>query len=89
MRAVIQRVSKASVAVENEIISKINIGVLIFLGIEKADNKEDALWLANKIVNLRIFCFTLREANDLSLEPFIKINKYVQNLNKIQFLRTN
>ena len=55
MRAVIQRVSRASVEIENKITAKINIGLLIFLGIEVVDNKEDSVWLANKIVNLRIF----------------------------------
>jgi D-aminoacyl-tRNA deacylase len=55
MRAVIQRVSEASVSIENKIVSKINFGLLIFLGIEIEDTKEDALWLANKIVQLRIF----------------------------------
>ena len=55
MRAVIQRVSEASVSIENKIVSKINFGLLIFLGVEIEDTKEDALWLANKIVQLRIF----------------------------------
>lgn len=55
MRAVIQRVTRASVEIENKIVAKINIGLLIFLGIEVTDDKEDSLWLANKIVNLRIF----------------------------------
>ena len=55
MRAVIQRVSRASVEIENKIVAKINIGLLIFIGIEVADDKEDSVWLANKIVNLRIF----------------------------------
>ena len=55
MRAVIQRVSEASVSIENTMVSKINFGLLIFLGIEIEDTKEDSLWLANKIVQLRIF----------------------------------
>jgi D-aminoacyl-tRNA deacylase len=55
MRAVIQRVSEASVSIGNKIVSKINFGLLIFLGVEIEDTKEDALWLANKIVQLRIF----------------------------------
>ncbi len=55
MRAVIQRVSKASVAVEDKIISRIEQGVLVLLGIEPSDNQEDILWLSRKIVNLRIF----------------------------------
>lgn len=55
MRAVIQRVSKASVTVEGKVVSKINDGLLILLGIEDADGKEDIEWLSRKIVNLRIF----------------------------------
>ena len=55
MRAVIQRVSNASVSIQNKIISEINTGLLILLGIEIEDNREDSLWLANKIAQLRIF----------------------------------
>ena len=55
MRAVIQRVSRASVTVDGNIISKIEKGLLILLGIENADAKEDIEWLSRKIVNLRIF----------------------------------
>ncbi|MGB5667991.1 MAG: D-aminoacyl-tRNA deacylase [Maribacter sp.] len=55
MRAVIQRVTKASVAVDNQVISKIKKGLLILLGIENEDSREDLQWLSRKIVNLRIF----------------------------------
>ncbi len=55
MRAVIQRVNMASVTIGNDTISTIKNGLLIFLGIEIEDCKEDCLWLAKKIVNLRIF----------------------------------
>lgn len=55
MRAVIQRVSKASVIVEGKLISEIAKGLLILLGIEDADSQEDITWLSHKIVNLRIF----------------------------------
>ncbi|TFG79306.1 MAG: D-tyrosyl-tRNA(Tyr) deacylase [Flavobacteriales bacterium] len=55
MRAVIQRVSKASVEVDGKIVSEIRSGVLILLGIELADDQNDIEWLARKIVNLRIF----------------------------------
>ncbi|RPG35138.1 MAG: D-tyrosyl-tRNA(Tyr) deacylase [Muricauda sp. TMED12] len=55
MRTVLQRVSKASVTVDGKVISSIGKGLLVLLGIEDADNKDDIDWLANKILNLRIF----------------------------------
>ncbi|GAB6119413.1 D-aminoacyl-tRNA deacylase [Dysgonomonas termitidis] len=55
MRVLIQRVAKASVTIENSIKSQIGKGLLILLGIEDNDNKEDIEWLCNKITNLRIF----------------------------------
>ncbi len=55
MRAVIQRVTEASVKVNNKITGEIKEGLLVLLGIEDADNGEDIQWLSNKIVNLRIF----------------------------------
>lgn len=55
MRILVQRVTKASVTIDNNIKSRIGKGILIFVGIEEADNKEDIEWLANKVVNLRIF----------------------------------
>lgn len=55
MRAVIQRVSQASVAINNGIKSSIQHGLLILLGIEDFDNDEDINWLAKKIVQLRVF----------------------------------
>jgi len=55
VRAVIQRVSDASVVVEDEKFANIQQGLLVLLGIEIEDSKEDADWLANKISALRIF----------------------------------
>ena len=55
MRAVIQRVSKASVTVDGNITGEINTGLVVLLGIEDADTHEDIQWLSAKIVNLRIF----------------------------------
>ena len=55
MRAVIQRVNRASVTIDNGIYSQIGNGLLVLLGIEDADNTEDIEWLSNKIINLRIF----------------------------------
>ena len=55
MRAVIQRVSKASVSIDGNVNAQIANGLLVLLGIEDADTVEDIEWLSSKIVNLRIF----------------------------------
>ena len=55
MRIVIQRVSEASVTVDEKITGAIGTGLLVLMGIEDADSDEDISWLSNKIVNLRIF----------------------------------
>ena len=55
MRAVIQRVSRASVTIEGKVNAAIGKGLLVLLGIEDADTEEDISWLSGKIVNLRIF----------------------------------
>jgi D-aminoacyl-tRNA deacylase len=55
MKVVIQRVLKASVAIDNIKVASINKGLLILIGIVDDDNFEDIKWLSNKIVNLRIF----------------------------------
>jgi D-tyrosyl-tRNA(Tyr) deacylase len=55
MRVVIQRVKKASVTIDNVITSSIGKGLLVLVGIEENDTNEDALWLAQKIVAMRIF----------------------------------
>jgi len=55
MRAVIQRVTKASVTIDEVIRGKIGDGLVVLIGIEDADSEEDINWLSNKMVNLRIF----------------------------------
>jgi len=55
MRVILQRVSEASVTVENEVISQIKQGILILLGIEESDRQEDLTWLIGKISKMRIF----------------------------------
>ena len=55
MKAVIQRVTSASVAVDGETISKIAAGILILLGVERGDGEEDLNYLVKKTVGLRIF----------------------------------
>lgn len=55
MKALIQRVKRASVSIGGQLYSSINSGLLVFLGVEKDDEKENAEKLAQKIINLRIF----------------------------------
>jgi D-tyrosyl-tRNA(Tyr) deacylase len=55
MRAVIQRVNRASVTIDGAIRSAIGTGLLVLVGIEDADTRDDLEWLSMKIVNLRIF----------------------------------
>ena len=55
MRALIQRVSHASVTIDNQLKSSIQRGLLVLIGIEDNDTNEDSEWLTSKIVNLRIF----------------------------------
>ena len=55
MRVVIQRVTNASVTVESKVVSEIQKGLLVFVGIEEADTQEDLDWLVTKITQLRIF----------------------------------
>lgn len=55
MRALIQRVTKASVKVDGNLSSSIGKGFLVLLGLEEADTEEDLIWLSKKIVGLRLF----------------------------------
>ena len=55
MIVVVQRVSSASVTIENEVTASIKNGIVVFVGIEDADGNDDIEWLSSKIVNLRIF----------------------------------
>jgi D-aminoacyl-tRNA deacylase len=55
MRAVVQRVTRASVAVEGETVGEIDEGLLVLLGVGEGDTEEEARWLAHKTANLRIF----------------------------------
>jgi D-aminoacyl-tRNA deacylase len=68
VRAVIQRVSEASVVVEDEKVANIQQGLLVLLGIEIEDTKEDADWLANKISALRIFSDSEGKMNNSILD---------------------
>jgi len=55
MKALIQRVSSAFVAVEGNYVAESNSGILIFLGVSETDTPKEAAWLASKVVNMRIF----------------------------------
>ena len=55
MRAVIQRVNHASVSTDKGVLSEINAGLVVFIGIEEADSLDDIEWLSSKIIQLRIF----------------------------------
>ena len=55
MKALVQRVSRASVSVNERIVGRIGPGLVVFLGVAQGDSKEDATYLANKVANLRIF----------------------------------
>jgi len=70
MRAVVQRVSEASVTIEGVRVADINAGLLVLVGIEDADNQEDINWLCAKIVKLRIF------SDDEGL-----MNRAIENIN--------
>ena len=70
MKAVIQRVTSASVVVKGEIISEIDNGLLILLGITQEDTTEDIQWLTKKIANLRIF----NDENEVMNKSLIQID---------------
>ncbi len=55
MKALLQRVTKASVSVGNEVVGRIGQGVVVFIGVARGDTEKDAQYLAQKIVNLRLF----------------------------------
>ena len=68
MRALIQRVSQASVSIEERITGQISYGLLVFLGVESADSLEDIDWLIKKITQLRIFSDAEGKMNESVLD---------------------
>ena len=68
MRAVVQRVSRASVSIEGRVAGKIGAGLLILLGVSRTDNSEAAAYLAEKIAHLRIFSDSAGKMNLSLLE---------------------
>lgn len=55
MKALVQRVLKASVNIDSEVVGKIGRGLVVFVGVARGDTERDAIYLADKIINLRIF----------------------------------
>ena len=70
MKALLQRVKKASVSIEGQVHAKIEKGLLIFVGVEKGDTIDDVEWLTNKIQNLRVF-----------EDEYGKMNKSIKDVN--------
>lgn len=68
MRAVVQRVQKASVTINGKIVGEINTGLVILLGVRNGDSEDDAKFLADKCVNLRIFADEAGKFNLSALE---------------------
>ena len=97
MRAVIQRVTKAGVSINGELWSEINNGLLVFIGIEDADNEEDIIWLSNKIRQLRIFddedqvpYISLKDMNgDLLLVSQFTLQASTKKGNRPSYLRAS
>jgi D-aminoacyl-tRNA deacylase len=97
MRAVIQRVQKATVRIDNQISGSINQGLLVLLGIEDADTQEDINWLSAKIINLRIFNdqegimnLSLKETNgDLLLVSQFTLHASTRKGNRPSYIRAS
>lgn len=70
MRVVVQRVTKASVTIENQLNAEIGLGLLVLVGIEDEDTSEDIDWLCRKIVNMRIF----NDKDDVMNNSLIDVN---------------
>ena len=97
MRAVIQRVVKASVTIDGSIYSSIQQGLLVFLGIEDVDNVSDIEWLSGKIVNLRIFndedgvmnLSVLDVSGDILLVSQFTLHASTKNGNRPSYIRAS
>lgn len=68
MRAVVQRVTRASVSIDGEVVGEISNGLVILLGVKNSDTEDDAKFLADKCVNLRIFADAAGKFNLSALE---------------------
>ena len=70
MKAVVQRVRSARVSVEGHVVGEIDAGVLVYVGVAKADSYDQVVWLADKIAGLRIFDQSEQQKTSLSLQEF-------------------
>jgi len=73
LKALIQRVAKASVSVNGEIVGKIDRGLVVLIGAAREDTERDAIYIADKIVNLRIFADEASKFNRSALETGAEI----------------
>ena len=97
MRAVIQRVTNASVNVEGKVVGQINAGLLVLMGIEDADTTEDIQWLSNKIIQLRIFndsdgvmnCSLKETGGDLLLVSQFTLHASTRKGNRPSYIRAS
>ena len=80
MRAVIQRVTNASVTINNQVKASIKTGLLILLGIENSDESDDVIWLCKKIVQLRIFNDTDGIIDNFELYRLVRKKKDKSNI---------
>ena len=95
MRLVIQRVSKASVSIDNTVHSAINNGLLVLLGIEEADDESDIDWLVSKLINMRIFSdaegkmnLSVKEINgDILLVSQFTLHAFTKKGNRPSFIK--
>ena len=95
MRAVIQRVSAASVTIDLEEVGKIGSGLLVFLGIEERDDWPDIDWLTSKLINLRIFndakgimnCSVVETGGDLLVVSQFTLHASTKKGNRPSYIR--
>ncbi|MCJ7515575.1 MAG: D-aminoacyl-tRNA deacylase [Dehalococcoidia bacterium] len=73
MKALVQRVTRASVSVNGEVVGKISHGLVVLLGVARGDTEKDAVYLAEKIANLRIFSDDASKFNLSALETGAEI----------------
>jgi D-tyrosyl-tRNA(Tyr) deacylase len=97
MRVVIQRVSHSSVTINGQVRAAIQGGLLVLVGIEEADNVEDAAWLAGKIVNLRVFndekgvmnCSVKESGGDILLISQFTLHAATRKGNRPSYIRAS